>query len=167
MNGRGHSVKLIAAAEERHFPLAATKERTDEMKTEKVLCMILALAMVFTIAACGNSADDKKEAAAPAAEDLVLKNEDLQLTVPAEYADLVVTGDLHENVLFSVSEKASVQAAKALGETSEGAGWLFDIARIHKLIPDILQFLLCFCHVKECQHALQMRKFHLRGLKLF
>ena len=99
MNGRGYSVKLIAAAEERHSRLAASKERTVEMKTEKVLCMILALAMVFTIAACGNSADDKKEAAAPAAEDLVLKNEDLQLTVPAEYADLVVTGDLHENVL--------------------------------------------------------------------
>lgn len=141
MNGRGHSVKLIAAAEERHFPLAATKERTDEMKTETVLCMILALAMVFMIAACGNSSDDKKEAAAPAAEDLVLKNEDLQLTVPAEYADLVVTGDLHENVLFSVSEKASVEAAKALGESGEGAGWLFDIARISE---DDLHEMLCY-----------------------
>ena len=60
------------------------------MKTGKVLCMILALVMVFTIAACGNNAKDKKDDTAPAAEDLVLKNEDLQLTVPAEYADLVI-----------------------------------------------------------------------------
>ena len=37
-----------------------------------------------------------------------------------------------DGILFTVSEKASVEAAEALGEEDTGAGWLFDICKIHR-----------------------------------
>ena len=57
------------------------------MKTRTVLCILLAFAMLTALAACGAKADAKAEEnkeAASAAEDLVLNNENMQLTVPAE-----------------------------------------------------------------------------------
>ena len=56
----------------------------------------------------------------------------LTFEIPAEYKDLVTveTEGLNENTLISVSETASIEAAKALGEDREGAGWLFDISRV-------------------------------------
>ena len=61
----------------------------------------------------------------------MLTNEGLQLTIPAEYADLVLAEVAVGDMLFSVSEKASVEAAQAFGEPADsGAGWLFGIRRI-------------------------------------
>ncbi len=110
------------------------------MKPRTVLCILLAFAMLLALAACGAKAEENKEEAS-APEDLVLKNEGLQLTVPAEYTELLVTDDVYGNALFSVSEKASIEAAKAIGESGEGAGWLFDIIRIS---ADELHEMLCY-----------------------
>ena len=60
-------------------------------------------------------------------------NDGLTLSVPEEYSDRVLV-EIPENsengTLFSVSEKESVEAAKAAGYGWDGAGWLFDINRI-------------------------------------
>ena len=52
--------------------------------------------------------------------------------IPAQLADLVTveTEGLSDGRLVNVYETASVEAAKALGEESDGAGWLFGISRI-------------------------------------
>ncbi len=83
------------------------------------------------------------DAAMAGKKPLVLSNGGVKLTVPAEYADLLIAKAPEKNaegVLFTVSEKASVEAAKALGEEYDGAGWLFDIARISE---DELHQKLC------------------------
>ncbi|MBQ7535743.1 MAG: hypothetical protein IJT43_09015 [Stomatobaculum sp.] len=57
----------------------------------------------------------------------------MKLTIPAEYAGLVVYGtpaESEDGVLFTVSEKASVEAAEKQFPDFEGAGWLFDIYRL-------------------------------------
>ena len=60
-------------------------------------------------------------------------NRGLKLSVPAEIAGKLVIeipdGE-EKNMFFSVSEKASVEAAKAQGETWSGAGWLFSIGSV-------------------------------------
>ena len=111
------------------------------MKFRKALCILTALAMVFALAACGAKAEEKNDSEALAAEDTILKNESLQLTIPAEYADLVITDDPENGMIFSVSEKASVEAANALGESGEGAGWLFGISRVSE---DEMYEMLCY-----------------------
>ena len=65
----------------------------------------------------------------------------LRLQIPAKYDGLLVTKTLREDgMLFSVSEKASLAAAKALGmEGNIGAGWIFSIGwvdeeRLHDLL---------------------------------
>lgn len=67
-------------------------------------------------------------------EDLVLENDGLKLTIPAEFAGALLTETPTaeaEGMLFSVSEKASVEAAKARGvEEDAGPGWLFGIGRV-------------------------------------
>lgn len=71
-------------------------------------------------------------------------NDGLTLSVTEEFADkvLVKTPENDEKgILFSVSEKESVEAAKAEGYPWKSAGWLFDISRIsedemHKLRCD-------------------------------
>ena len=66
------------------------------------------------------------------ADTVVFNNAGLKLSVPAEYADFLVveTPENDENELFSVSEAASIEAAKAMGESGDGAGWLFSIGRV-------------------------------------
>ncbi|MCR4962977.1 MAG: hypothetical protein K6B40_03760 [Firmicutes bacterium] len=94
------------------------------MKKKHLLCLVLAALMLLSLAAC--SANDNAAAG-------VLENGGLQLTVPAEYAGLLIAEapeDVNEGVLFTVAEKASVEAAQALGQEDIGAGWLFDIARV-------------------------------------
>lgn len=51
-----------------------------------------------------------------------------KLSVPAEYADLVIVETSEDEEMFRVSEKASVEAAKAQGDDYDGAGWLFSIS---------------------------------------
>ncbi len=112
------------------------------MNKRSLLCILLALAMLFAFAACGAEAEENKGNAADAAKDIVLNNEGLQLTIPAEYASLVLTDTSDPELLFSVSEKASVEASEALGEPVDaGAGWLFGIRRISE---EELHEMLCY-----------------------
>ena len=75
--------------------------------------------------------------------DLILTNTGLTFSVPGDTANLLVAEapeNAEDGTLFSFSEKASVEAAEALGEEDTGAGWLFDI---RKVSWEELQELLC------------------------
>lgn len=70
-------------------------------------------------------------------------NEGLVLSVPDEYANLVtveVAEHDAEGMLFSVSEKASIEAAFKQGYMFDGAGWLFAIGRVSE---DEMHQMLC------------------------
>lgn len=70
---------------------------------------------------------------APACLAETVSNDGLVLTIPDEYADLLLieTPENDENgYLFTVSEKASIEVAKKLGYTWDGAGFLFTIGRV-------------------------------------
>ncbi|MCR5030852.1 MAG: hypothetical protein K5982_05205 [Selenomonadaceae bacterium] len=61
------------------------------------------------------------------------ENGGLRLLIPKAYDNLLVTEivkDRKDGVLYRVSEKASVEAAKKLQYDSRGAGWLFSIGQI-------------------------------------
>jgi len=100
------------------------------------------------MAACAANApsEDEKKDTPPASEtdsksDGVYTNGGFKLTVPAEYNDLLIVETPEadkDGVLFNVSEKASVEAGKAIGD--DGAGWLFGIARISE---DKLHEMMC------------------------
>lgn len=63
----------------------------------------------------------------------VYQNEGLKLRIPKMYEKLLLTEVLHdaEGDLFSVSERASLEAArKSYPGESTGAGWLFSIGRV-------------------------------------
>ena len=65
-----------------------------------------------------------------AAKEAVYENEGVKITVPAEFAEKVIVKVRDKNddgVLFDVSEKASVEAAKAKGTEYDGVGWLYAI----------------------------------------
>ena len=66
----------------------------------------------------------------------------LAFEIPGEYKDLltVETEGLEDDELICVSETASIDAAKALGEDRDGAGWLFSISRVSE---DELKQLRC------------------------
>lgn len=55
--------------------------------------------------------------------------EGIRFEIPASIKDMVTVrmDGLEDNELVMVSETASIDAAKALGEEAEGAGWLFTI----------------------------------------
>ncbi len=75
------------------------------------------------------AASEQTEAAEAA--ETVLENGGMRLTIPAEFVELVEAKAEGDEVLFSVSEKASIEAAKKLGrEDTEGAGWLFDVRKV-------------------------------------
>ena len=115
-----------------------------------VCCLVAALLLTAALSGCGNRNE------APAAEPVptaapevvtepfpsVFENGGLTLTVPAEYADLVEVELDKGGLLFSVSEIASVEAAKAIRpDYYEGAGWLFGISRVteeelHKMLTE-------------------------------
>ena len=60
--------------------------------------------------------------------------------IPAELSDLVTVKKDDGNMLVSVYETASLEAAKALGEEeSEGAGFLFGISRIPEAEVNVLR----------------------------
>ena len=69
---------------------------------------------------------------AMAAEDEKIDAGGLVFTIPAQFKDLVTvqTEDLQPDELISVSETASIEAAKENGTDYDGAGWLFSISGI-------------------------------------
>lgn len=129
------------------------------MKSKKntVLSLVLALAMALSLAACAagpktagasaESADVGDLALRPEGEaGHIYKNGDYNLLVPLEYDELVTVdteSGAEEGTLFTVSEKASVEAAEADGATDpqDGWGWLFSVARIG---ADELHEMLCY-----------------------
>ena len=73
-------------------------------------------------------------------EPAVFTRDGVKLSIPAEYADKLVVETPEVKDLFSVSEKASLDAAKAENVTWQGVGWLFSIGRITE---KELQEMLC------------------------
>lgn len=72
---------------------------------------------------------EAQEAEEPGVE-TTYENGGFKLTVPAEFANKVIVEtpvDSDDGILFEVSEKASVEAAKAKGSDYDGIGWLFAI----------------------------------------
>ena len=70
-----------------------------------------------------------KEAEEPGVE-TTYENGGFKMTVPAEVANKVIVEtpvDSDDGILFEVSEKASVEAAKAKGSDYDGIGWLYAI----------------------------------------
>ena len=122
---------------------------------KKIICMLLSALLLLSLAACAGEGQTSPSASpAPATEtpaegntpaadapaaDLKLENAGLTLTVPGEYSALVEAAapeGREDGVLFTVSEKASLEAAPE----TEGAGWLFSI---RKLSEEQLRALLC------------------------
>ena len=115
-------------------------------KSRAVLGVLLVLAVAFSLTACGTSG---KESAISASGEsvtidnlalrpdgeagLLYENGGLKLLIPLEYDELLQI-DMPENdadgILFSVAEKASIEAAKAQGMDSDGPGALFSIGKI-------------------------------------
>ena len=98
---------------------------------KRTILFFLLAALVLTAAGCAG----KPEAAAgPDAssppEGAVFENQGRKLRVPAEYADLVIVKTDEPDLLFSVYEKASVEAAARSGGENTGEGWLFGISRV-------------------------------------
>ena len=105
-------------------------------KYNRILTMILLLLLAALLTACGEPAapaetDATAEPAETAAQ--VLENDGMTLTIPAEYADLVIAEakEAEDGTLFYVAEKASVEAGKKQGyDADSGIGELFGIRRV-------------------------------------
>ena len=109
------------------------------MKKTMIL-FLLALCLMLTINCAAENAP------------VVFRVGGLNISVPAEYAGLLVI-EIPENsdgdILFTVSERASIEAAKANGETFSGAGWLFSIGRVsaeryHEMLCDDMSGAVVF-----------------------
>ncbi len=108
------------------------------------VCLLLAALLVFSLSACGaeNAPAGKDPQNTPSGTDVQdppagndgapsqYEASGLTLYVPAEYDGLLQIDTLQDGTLFSVSEKASLDAARELGESGDGAGWLFAVSRI-------------------------------------
>ena len=138
------------------FGADSTRERIVEiMKFRKKTAgsVLLAAALALALAACsaaggdtdkpsgtggiaisGENLDINDVALRPEGEaSRIVENGGVRLLIPLEYGDLLIVDtpqDSEEGVLFSVAEKASVDAAEAQGSDDDGAGWLFSINRI-------------------------------------
>ena len=104
------------------------------MSTKAAAGVVVAAAMMVSLGAAALAWAEE-----PAAE--AFENNGYVLSVPEEYKDLVLvdTEDNEKGMLFSVYERASVEAAEAQGETHKGAGELFRIGtvseeRVHDLL---------------------------------
>lgn len=99
--------------------------------TNKICALLLALVMVASLAACSakdaaqDAQDAKESEPAQPPEAAAFEAGGMKFTVPAEYAGLVNVETDKDDMLFSVAEKASVEAADY-----EGAGWLFGFAKV-------------------------------------
>lgn len=149
---------LLAEEERRRTPVPfaafgtnATQERIVEImkyRKKSVGSVVLAAFLTLTLAACSvtgstNEAAATNETSVTAGSEGTA-NAGFRLSVPPEYKDLLVIETPQndpDGVLFSVSEKASIEAAKAQGEEYDGAGWLFSI---NKITEDALHEALCY-----------------------
>ena len=143
------------------FGTNPTKERIVEImkyKKKSPFSVIAAVLLTLTLAACaatGTGTDEQGVKIAGESLDVngaalrsdgkaaqIYENGGMKLTVPLEYDELLVIETPRNNpsgILFSVSEKASVEAAKAQGY--ENAGWLFSIGTVTE---DALHEALCY-----------------------
>lgn len=96
------------------------------------------------------------------ATNVKLENGGYTLAIPADLAPQLNTAlpaDAPEGTLFSVSEQASIDAAKARGYEGEGAGWLFAIQKIseaeaHRLLCGDMSGMELFAKDAEGNHFL-------------
>ncbi len=123
-------------------------------KKVSLLCAALALILIVPLTACGLKSSHvqsqtvvQPEISSPAEQKEAVSrvNSGMTLTIPAETASLVLVDTPQNNpdgVLFSVSEKDSVNAALADGrDASTGEGWLFGIRRVDETK---LHGMLCY-----------------------
>lgn len=118
---------------------------------QAIVCWILSGALALSMAGCapknegvaisGESVDVGNVALRPEGQAFTTyENGGVKLLVPMEYNELVTVETPQDGSrLFYVCEKASVEAAKAQGENSEGAGELFGIqlvdeAALHEML---------------------------------
>ena len=98
-----------------------------------VFAMLAALAAFApAVSMAGNAGDAGAPCVCEKAARRVYERGGLRLSIPKAYDKLLVTDILGEQggTLFSVSEKASIEAAKKLSYGSRGAGWIFSIGRV-------------------------------------
>lgn len=67
---------------------------------------------------------------AASCEDHIYRQDGLCLRVPQDYDTLLLTEVSTDRNLFSVSERASIKAARKESSAYEGAGWLFAIGKV-------------------------------------
>ena len=161
---------LLAEEERRRTPIPfaafgtnATRERIVEImkyKKKSPFSVSAAVLLTLTLAACaatgtgtneqsvqnaGESLDVNAIALRPEGEAAqIYENGGMKLLIPLEYDELLVIETPQNDpngVLFSVSEKASIEAAKAQGDEYDGAGWLFSVARISE---DAFHEAICY-----------------------
>ena len=111
----------------------------------RLACLSLALTVILMLAACGSKSDAGVKisgdnitvdnlALRPDGEvGLLYENNGLKLLIPLEYDGLLQTDvltDSEAGMLFRVTEKASVEAAKKQGIKEDGPGWLFSIGKV-------------------------------------
>ena len=114
-----------------------------DCKKKSIASVILAALMALTLAACasggtkdgvqisGESLDINGVALRPDGEaSQIYESGGMKLLIPLEYNELLIVDTEQDDMLFSVSEKASVEAAKALGDNDDGAGWIFGIGKV-------------------------------------
>ena len=124
------------------------------MKKKQVFLPALIMLALFMLCGCGSKQEMGISASGDSVtvNDLALRpdgeaghlyeNDGLKLLIPLEYDELLIT-EIPQNdaqgQLFSVTEKASAEAAKATGMDYDGAGWLFSIERIDEAtVRDLL-----------------------------
>lgn len=116
------------------------------MKTDtRMLAALMAVIMLIALSACGKKEEQSiavsgenvtvdNLALMPEGEAAIIyENDGLKLLIPLEYDALLQTEvltDDEDGLLFSISEIASIMAAKKTGYEDAGAGWLFSIGRV-------------------------------------
>ena len=121
---------------------------------KKIISILLLMALFSAFACCAGAESLSVSGENVTIGDLALRadgaagklyeNDGLKLLIPLEYEDLLLTETPQadeDGILFTVSEKASVEAAKKTSSHYDGAGWLFSIGRIDE---GRRQDLLCY-----------------------
>ncbi len=124
-----------------------------KIRKTSIITVLLALLLMLSLAACGAPGDppadtdvpdqtdqtdqiDDADAAEIDVPEGAFANDGMILSVPEEYADLLVVDTPEDDVagiLFVVSEKASVEAGKIVHPGEDwGDGWLFSIGRANE-----------------------------------
>ncbi len=114
------------------------------MKYRKLTAAVFAAcALSFSWSGCEAAELDLVEASHQEVQQgaVFYENDGLRLRIPKVYDQLVMTSTTPEEAgrIFSVSEKASVEAAQKMGYGSYGPGWLFAIGKVSEAeLHDIL-----------------------------